>query len=334
MKNDLIKSRVTIYEVSKKAGVSLATVSRVINNSNNVSDETRDKVNNAIKQLGFKPSALAQGLATSRSFTIGLIIPNANYVYISNLINGIQEVIKNKGFRLSLFSTSHSKLDAYKVIEDVIKSHVDGVIIFDDELTSEDIRNINSYNVPAIIINHNISGNTTGCILFDHDEMIRKIVLDNIANEGKKMTFVHIHNGGRLLNRVEKAFVQTHEFCKKDYNIINCNDSYSQTYEEFKEYFKYNKKGYFVAYRDSIAGAIINAALDNNLKIPQDVEIISIIGTKYSKIIRPNISNMYVDFNNIGKLAVSMLIDLSNDNLYKKVNKIEIKFIKNETTKD
>ena len=319
------KARVTIYEVAKKAGVSLATVSRVINNGDNVSQESKDKVNKVIKELGYKPSALAQGLATSKTVTIGVVIPSANYVYISNLINGISEVAKEKGFRISLFTTSHSKLDAYKVIEDVIKSHVDGVIIFDDELTGDDIRSINSYSVPVIIINHNITGNTTGCILFNHDELIRKIILDNFAKNGKEMTFIHVHNGGRLLNRVEKVFIDIHNLNNKPYHIFNCDDSYSQTYEDFKEYFKYNKKGYFVAYRDSIAAAVINAAEDNGLNVPKDIEVISIIGTKYSKIIRPNISILYIDFNEVGKRACYMLVDLSNDELNKKVVKFETK---------
>ena len=332
MSTDNKKPRVTSYEVAKKAGVSLATVSRVINNANNVSQEAKNKVNDVIKKLGFKPSALAQGLATSKSFIIAVVVPSANYVYISNFINGIQEVAKNKGFKILLLTTSHSKLDATKVIEDVIKSHVDGVIIFDDELTSDDIRNINSYSVPAVIINHNVSGETTGCILFNHDELIRKVVLDNISHNGIDMTFIHVHNGGRLLNKVEKAFVQVHENSNKDYNIINCDDSYTQTYEDFKEYFKYNKKGYFIAYRDSIAAAVINAAMDNNLRIPEDVQVLSIIGTKYSKIIRPSITNLYLDFNEVGKIATSMLIDISNNNLYKKVNKFEAKIVKYNTT--
>ena len=133
------KARVTIYEVAKKAGVSLATVSRVINNGDNVSQESKDKVNKVIKELGYKPSALAQGLATSKTVTIGVVIPSTNYVYISNLINGISEVAKEKGFRISLFTTSHSKLDAYKVIEDVI-NYAKNIGLYPKQLTFSPIK--------------------------------------------------------------------------------------------------------------------------------------------------------------------------------------------------
>ena len=78
-----LKERVTIYEVAKVAGVSLATVSRVINNHPNVTEKTKTAVKEAIARLGYKPSALAQGLANSRSTNIGIMIPSTGYAYVS-----------------------------------------------------------------------------------------------------------------------------------------------------------------------------------------------------------------------------------------------------------
>ena len=97
---DNLKDRVTIYEVAKSCGVSLATVSRVINNSGTVKEDTKNKVLSTIKKLGYKPSGLAQALATSKTTNIGVIIPSANYVYISNMLNGITDVCKDKGFNI------------------------------------------------------------------------------------------------------------------------------------------------------------------------------------------------------------------------------------------
>ena len=125
-----LKDRVTIYEVAKASGVSLATVSRVINKQSNVTPETRAKVEATIARLGYKPSGVAQALATNKSTVIGVVIPSANYIYISNFLNGITEVAKEKGYILSLFVTAHSKDDALLMVENVITSHVDGAIIF------------------------------------------------------------------------------------------------------------------------------------------------------------------------------------------------------------
>lgn len=332
MDNKIYKDRVTIYEVASKAGVSLATVSRVINNTGNVSKETAEKVNSVIAKLGFQPSNLAQGLAKSKSQDIAIIIPSANYVFISNFINGVIEGCKEYGNNVTLFTTSHSSLDAINTIEKVIKSHVDGVIIFDDQLSTEDVNFINSFSVPCIVINHNVTSEQTGCITFNHEELMSNIIKNNTAKQGKIMTFVHSHNGGRLLNRVEKAFKEEHERESRSYQVFNCDDSYNSAYVEFSNYFKTHKSGYFVVYRDSLGAAITNAAIDNGIKVPEDVEVISIIGTKYAHIFRPQISSMDLDFIEIGKKAAYMLNDLNKGNLSEKNYKVYVKYNRRETT--
>lgn len=333
MEEKLTKDRVTIYEVAKRAGVSLATVSRVINKTGNVSKETEEKVNAVIAKLGYQPSSLAQGLANSKSKNIAVVIPSTNYVFISNFLNGVVEVCKQNGNNVVLFTTSHSTLDALSTIDKVIKSHVDGAIIFDDELNSEDVKFINSFSVPCVVINHNVVGPQAACITFNHEIVLGKIIENNFKNNGQAMTFVHSHNGGRLLNRVEKKFKELHEEYHKSYQVFNCDDSYAKTYNDFKNYFESNKSGYFVVYRDSLGGAILNAALDSGLRVPEDVEIISIIGTKYGLLFRPQMSNLELDFSDVGKRAVYLLNDLVNETLTEKTVRYDVAYNKRGTTK-
>ena len=327
------KERVTIYEVAKASGVSLATVSRVINNTGTVKEDTKRTVLSVIKKLGYKPSGLAQALATNRTTNIGVIIPSANYVYISNLVNGITQVCKDKGFTLLLYTTSHSREDALGCLERVIKSHVDGVIVFDDELNGEDLEVFNSYGVPVIDVNNNVIASKIGCIPFGYEHLIKRIIEENFIRGDKKMTFLHVHNAGRLLSRVENTFIKVHMENDREYNIMNCDDSYNRTYQDFMERFKQKRKEYVIAYRDSIAAAVLNAATDSGLSVPGDVEVLSIIGTKYSSIIRPQITNLHIDFNEVGKTSMYMLIDLINGELEQKVYKFESTYIKKDSTK-
>lgn len=331
--SDEFKDRVTIYEVAKAAGVSLATVSRVINNTSTVKEDTKNKVMSVIKKLGYKPSGLAQALATNKTTNIGVIIPAANYVYISNMLNGITEICKSKNFTVTLYTTSHSRIDAINVIEKVIKSHVDGVIVFDDELNEEDIELFNTYSVPVVAVNNKIIASKIASIPFEYETLIRRSILDYFVKGDKKMTFLHVHNAGRLLSKIENIFIQMHLENDREYDVMNCDDSYQRTYLDFKERFKKVKKEYIIAYRDSIAAAALNAALDSGLRVPEDIEVISIIGTKYSSIIRPTITNLYIDFNEVGKRSMYMLIDLINDNLLDKEYKFEATYVKKESTK-
>jgi LacI family transcriptional regulator len=328
-----LKDRVTIYQVAQTAGVSLATVSRVINKQGNVTEATRQKVEETIKKLGYKPSGLAQALATNKTTNIGVIIPSANYVYISNMLNGITDVAKEKGFVLTLFVTSHSREEALSMIEKVITTHVDGAIVFDDELDTEDIVKINSYSVPTIVVNNKITGDRVGCVLFSYEDVLKEVIENYYTNGGnKEMTFLHVHNCGRLLARCEKTFVDTEEILKKPYHIVNCDDSYTRTYTDFIEYFAKNKRGYFIAYRDSIAAAIENAATDSGIKVPEDVEVLSLVGTKYATIVRPSLTSMQIDMSEVGKRSMYMLIDLINRDLVEKSYKFDAHLVIRNST--
>ena len=329
-----LKERVTIYEVAKASGVSLATVSRVINHQGNVTEKTKEKVEATIKRLGYKPSGLAQALATNKSTNIGVVIPRANYVYIASVLNGIAEVAKEKGFAISLFLTSHSKQDDISVVEKVITSHVDGAIIFDDELEEEDISEITSYYVPTIVINNKVEGERCGCIVFGYEHNLRRVLTEKLDKD-KDITpiFLHVHDCGRLLARTEKAFVSVCQGLDRNYAILNVDDSSSRTYQDFLEYFKKYKSGYFVAYRDSIAAAIANAATDSGLKVPEDVEVLSLIGTKYANIIRPTLSTFDINMQDVGKRSMYMLMDLMKGELEKKTYRIESVYRKRGSTK-
>ncbi len=332
---DNLKDRVTIYEVAKAANVSLATVSRVINKRGNVKEETRKQVEDTIKRLGYMPSGLAKALATNKSTNIGVVIPSANYVYIANMLNGMVEVSKERGYNLTLFVTSHSHDDALKVVDSVITSHVDGAILFDDELSEEDAKTISSYAVPVVAINNYVCGENAASIIFKYEDKLKEVFLNKIHSPYQKpFIFLHVPNSGRLLGQAEGVFVQTLKEQNVPYTIINIDDSYRKTYAAFDVYFKTHKKGYFVAYRDSLAAAIINAALDNHLNVPEDIEVLSLIGTKYSNIIRPTISNMFLDMSEVGRRAVYMMNDLSEGKLLNPIFYSECVYNKKDSTKE
>jgi LacI family transcriptional regulator len=330
MKN--MKDRVTIYEVAIASGVSLATVSRVINNNENVTAKTKKRVEDTIARLGYKPSRLAQALATNRTTNIGIVIPSANYVYIANMLNGMTDKAKTLGYQLTLFVTNNSKEDALQVVEKVITSHVDGAIIFDDELDQNDILKLASYKIPLVVINNQVKGEKLGSIQFDYEDRVKEVIVDYLQNGSKKMYFLHLHHSGRLIERIEKSFMNAHIEAGKHYGVFSVEDSYRQTYSDFLEIFKSTRSGYFFAYRDSLAAAVINAALDSGLKVPQDVEVISLIGTKYASIIRPQVTSLHLDLKDVGEKAVVMLSSFLLDEDEKNDIHFQASFVKRDST--
>ena len=148
--------RVTIYDVANEAGVSLATVSRVINGSNVVKGGTKQKVEEAIEKLGYKPNAIAQGLALQKTTTIALVIPEASFTYTGQIINGLLDVAKIYKYNIMLHTTTEGINEINDIIENIIKSRVDGVVIYNDKLMREELNTLTKYNVPIVIIGNKV----------------------------------------------------------------------------------------------------------------------------------------------------------------------------------
>lgn len=328
------KDRVTIYEVAKAAGVSLATVSRVINNQSNVTEETKRKVEETIARLGYKPNALAQGLATNRTTNIGIVIPDVNYVHISNLLSGMIDIGKIYGYQTTLFVTKHSDQDNKDLISKLIASHVDGAVIFDDQLDETIISQLVNYNLPLVLIgnDYQIENEKVGSIYLDFANSLRKVVLAHMKKYDVKPTFVSSSSDGKLIQGLRQEVVK--DLSENQFDTIDITDSYHETYFQFVEHFRKVKKGYFICQRDSLACAISNAALDVGLKVPEDVEVISAIGTKYSFIARPTISSCELDMYEVGSIAMRMITKLLKDELKEKKFTFKARFNSRLSTKE
>ena len=332
----MYKDRVTIYEVAKVAGVSLATVSRVINNHQNVTPKTKQAVNYAIQRLGYKPSALAQGLANSRSTNIGIMIPSTGYSYVSNMLDGMIEVAKIYKYITSIFITKRTKEDSGQVIDSLIKSHVDGAVIYDDELGTDEIRSIQNYRIPLIVVGHDMEGDSLGSILLEYKDPVMDVVKEHMNSvKEDDVILLDVVNQGKMLDEIRDGLLDYAKANNRHIETLELHDSYSIVYDSMKEYFKTHRKGYFVCPRDSLACAVVNAALESGLKIPEDIEVLAEIGSKYSYIIRPEISSFSMDMFKVGSIAVRMLTKLLNEDssTHQKTFRIRAKYNKRSTTK-
>lgn len=314
------KSRVTIYEVAKASGYSLATISRVINNKSNVQEETKQKILETIKRLGYKPSALAQGLAKSKSTNIGIVLPSHNYVYLSNVLSGMADIAKIYGYQTTLFLINQDRDEVKEVIDKLISSHVDGAILFDDILTESDLKEISHYSIPCVFIDHCVVDDNCASISLEYENAIRQIVREHFECGNEKIYFLHLSNSSYLMDQLKTvAQDEVIKLSKPDlFEIIEINDFYDDTYVFFSEFFKNVRSGCFIAPRDSISCAVVNAALDNNLKIPDEIQIMSVIGTKYSTIMRPQLSAIHIDMYEVGSIAMRMLTKLFDNSLKQK----------------
>lgn len=299
--------RVTIYDVAEEAGVSLATVSRVINGSNAVKEPTKIKVKSAIEKLGYRPNAVAQGLALQKTTTIGLVIPEASFTHTGQIINGILDVSKIYNYNIILHSITEGIDDVSEIVDTIIKSRVDGVVIYSDKILDADMELLNKYQIPIVVIGNKISGEILCSVYVDIEKAIFELVSKYLDDGINDIAIVEDRKNGYSSNQMLQGAIKAFENKGLKFtNYIEIPTFYRSSYKFFANYFKNNKHQLIIANRDSQAMAILNSARENQIKIPDEMEVVCVIDTKYNSIVRPTISSFSIPSYDLG--AVSMRV--------------------------
>lgn len=181
--------RVTINDVAKAAGVSKATVSRVVSNNPAISEETRDKVKAIIQQLGYKPNQLARNLATSQTRTLGVILPIdandsfGNPIFIQ-MMQGISKYAQEQGYYL-MYAFGEEKEEAKNIKEFSSAGIVDGIIVFKTEANDEQIKFLKASAFPFVVIGR--PGEETSALWVDNDNFGATFeIVDRLIKKGYK----------------------------------------------------------------------------------------------------------------------------------------------------
>ena len=310
---------VTIYDVAREASVSLATVSRVINGASVVKPDTRDRVLDAIQRLDFKPNQIARGLATSKTTTIAIVFPQSLFAHVKDMIGGIGDTSRRLDYNVSIYTTDEigdgNPIDT--VIERVIKSRADGVILFNNEHIEQDIALVNKYKRPSVVIGSRVSSDYMGSIFVDSKVIAYDIVSDYIKNGKKDIVFVSPQENlikiDDMIAGIEAAYQDQGLVFNRDSQIIHTSTHYEKSYPQFLEYFKNHKHDLVFTGYDKEAVAVVNAAIDNGIKIPEEMEVIGMMNTSYALICRPALTSIYVPVYDMGALAVRLLTKILND---------------------
>jgi LacI family transcriptional regulator len=148
----------TIYDIAKKAGVSIATVSRVFNNSAKVSDKARKKVLSVADKMGYHPQAFAQGLASRKNNTVMVVVPVISNYFFMEVLGGIQDKLSELNYELSIFNISPNK-DVQEQVEHVLKRRwAEGYLFISIHLEERKWERLQKYNVPITLIDEHYSG--------------------------------------------------------------------------------------------------------------------------------------------------------------------------------
>ncbi len=148
----------TIYDIAKQAGVSIATVSRVFNQSNSVSERTRKKVLDVAEAVGYHPQAYAQGLASRKSNTIMVVVPVISNYFFMEVLGGVQDKLQELGYELSIFNVTAND-NLFAQVEHVIKRRwAKGYLFISIHLQEEQWKQLTRYDVPITLVDEHYEG--------------------------------------------------------------------------------------------------------------------------------------------------------------------------------
>jgi LacI family transcriptional regulator len=307
--------RVTIYDVANEANVSLATVSRVINGLEIVREDTRIRVNQAIEKLGYKPNAIAQGLALQKTTSIALLIPEASFSYTGQIINGLLDVAKIYKYNITLHTTSEAIMQIGDIIENIIKSRVDGVIIYNDKLMVDELTALTKYQFPIVLVGNQMSSANIASVYVNLQKAMYELVSSYLEQGKTDIAIVQDRKNKYMVEQLILGASQAFE--KKGLvfkNFIEIPREYRSSYTYLKEYFKTHKHELVIAHRDSQAMAVVNAAFENDIKIPNEMEVVCVMDTKYNSMIRPQISSFAIPSYDLGAVAMRVMTKMLNQN--------------------
>lgn len=310
---------VTIYDVATEAGVSLATVSRVINGSSVVRPATREKVLDAIQRLDFKPNQIARGLATSKTTTIAIVFPQSLFAHVKDMIGGIGDTSRRLDYSVSIYTTDEigDGNPIESVIEKVVKSRADGVILFNNEQVQKEIDLLSKYKIPCVVIGKRVSGEVMGSIFINAKEVAYSIIDRYLTRGQKNVIFVspkqNLVRTEEMIEGMKAAYERHGYHFDEAKQVIRTSTHYEKSYPQFVEYFQTHRHDLVICGYDKEAVAVVNAAHDNNIKIPDDMEVIGMMDTSYALICRPSLTSIHVPVYDMGAIAVRLLTKILND---------------------
>ncbi|TKH07511.1 LacI family transcriptional regulator [Peribacillus simplex] len=304
---------VSIKDVALKAGVSIASVSRVLSSKPGVGAETAERIRKAIEELDYRPNLGARGLAKRNTGNIAVVVPRGSFIlnnpFFSTVLEGIAKGIDQTDYNMLMsFTSSQQK----RLLE---TQSVDGVILFSPRNEELSLEWLKSIGLPMVVVGSYIEDSPFPCVRPDDEDGIRQAVValhqlghHNIGIVNGPMSSMH---SVRCLNGYKSTLLELGlDYSSENVFEIEEFDAFKAT-KEVAEFLKDHRKiTGVVCSSDYLAIGVIKAASMIGLSVPEDLSVVGADDVPLSNFITPSLSSVHVDLVGIGKRSTSILMDM------------------------
>jgi LacI family transcriptional regulator len=306
----------TIRDVAAKAGVSTATVSRIINNKGQATPETIARVHAIIKELGYKPNVVARSLISRKSNTIALLVPTISNPFFPELARGAEDVANSFGLNIFLCNTDDEREKVNNYLVSLRERYVDGIIINSLNLTNEDLEELHSNGIPTVTLDRTFPTHEFSSITVKH-RIGAQLATKHLIDIGcKRIGLIRgPEDDFTAVQRMWGYRDYVKNFDWFDQSWIALGDfSVKSGYLCMKELFQRHPDidGVFAS-NDLMAIGLLKAAHEWGRKVPDELAIIGFDGIDMSQYTNPPISTIKQPSYEMGKMAMEELIRLIRD---------------------
>jgi len=320
-------SRTTIVDVAEKAGVSLGTVSRVINKDAHVAPDTRQRVENVMSEMGYVANRQAQSLKSSKTNVIGVLVPDLGTGYIGEIMRGIDSELALSQLDLMLFTTHRTAIKEASYVANLVQGMVDGLLLVLPRNPADYTGTLARRSFPFVLIDHQGTGESIPAVgatnwqgAYNATEYLLKIGHKRIGFISGAMDL------GAAIDRLEgyKAALRAHHMEADDRLIYSGTffqpDGYAGASDLLESE---NPPTAIFASNDVMAMGAMDAVRSRGLRVPEDVSILGFDDIPQAELVRPALTTVRQPLEQMGRVATQMLLDMLK-NPDKKVNRLEL----------
>jgi LacI family transcriptional regulator len=307
----------SIKEVAKRARVSIATVSRTINDPQKVHPRTAERVQNAIEQLNYRPNLTARALKTGRTHLIGLVVPDLVHSFFAEFARGLSSVLRDEGFSVVIASSEEDLKLEKQEIDHLLARGVDALLLASVQLGKETFQQVTQQKIPFILIDRLIPGFNANFVGVK-DDNVGFIATEHLIQIGCR-TVAHI-SGTRIstalgrLDGYKKALCEYGMAVNPDYIVaVERLDESADVagHRAATKLLSLNPRpdGIF-CFNDPVAIGAMNAILSQGLRIPQDVALIGSGNLHFDSVMRVPLSTVDQCSEMMGQRAALLAVSL------------------------
>jgi LacI family transcriptional regulator len=304
--------RVTMAEVAREAGVSAMTVSRVINDKGDVSPDTRQRVLDVIERLGYRPSSIARGLATRRTGTLGLVIPDVANPFFAGVTRGAEQVAYAEGYNVFLCNTEEDPQRELAVLASLEEKRVDGLVLCSSRLGEDELRSVVTRYAAVVLVNRRLEGNGIRSVLMN-DEGGGRLATQHLLQAGYRAVGflagpVSSHSGRERAvgyrAALELAGVPYHSAW-----VRNCDPTVDGGQKACGELLiAHPELTALFCYNDLVAVGAVQACTVLGRQVPADVAIVGHDDIPLAALVTPPLTTCRVPRYELGARAVRLLL--------------------------